>query len=140
MAALNVLIVEDDAMIGMLLAETLEDMGYGVCAVTATEDEAVEVAGRCKPGLMIVDQHLREGTGVSAVQRILRTGPVPCVFISGVPDRLPWPGIRVLQKPFVENDLLQAIGVVVGTADAPGAVMPALAPVSSARGIRDLPR
>ena len=41
MIALRVLVVEDDAMIGLLLlAEMLEEMGYDVCAVTATEEDA----------------------------------------------------------------------------------------------------
>ncbi len=87
MAALNVLVVEDDAIIGILLAEMLGDMGYNVCAVAATEDDAVADAARCKPGLMIVDERLREGNGSSAVARILLDGPVPCVFISGAPLR-----------------------------------------------------
>ncbi len=33
MKALRTLIVEDDAMIGGLLAETLEGLGHSVCAV-----------------------------------------------------------------------------------------------------------
>ena len=91
MAALNVLVVQVDAMIGILLAEMLGDMGYSVCAVAATEDDAVADAARCKPGLMIVDEQLREGSGSSAVARILLDGPVPCVFISGAPLRLGQP-------------------------------------------------
>jgi DNA-binding response OmpR family regulator len=125
MTGLRVLVVEDDAMIGLLLAEMLEDMGYDVCAVTATEEDAVSEAARCKPGLMIVDQLLTEGTGVSAVERILRHGPVPCVFISGAPFRIARPGANVLQKPFLEEDLVRAIRYVVGSADAPAVLAPA---------------
>lgn len=121
MAASNVLVVEDDAMIGMLLAEMLEDMGYNVCAVAATEDDAVADAARCKPGLMIVDEHLREGNGSSAVARILLDGPVPCVFISGAPLRLSQSRKKVLRKPFVEGDLVRAIRDVVTGANGPAA-------------------
>jgi DNA-binding response OmpR family regulator len=109
MAALNVLVIEDDAMIGILLAEMLGDMGYSVCAVAATEDDAVADAARCKPGLMIVDEQLREGNGSSAVARILLDGPVPCVFISGAPLRFSRTAKKVLRKPFVEGDLVCAI-------------------------------
>jgi DNA-binding response OmpR family regulator len=119
MTTLNVLVIEDDAMIGILLAEMLEEMGYGVCAIAATEDDAVAHAARCKPGLMIVDQELREGTGTSAVERILRSGPVPCVFISGAPVHPATLGKNVLQKPFLEQDLVRAIRCVVTGADAP---------------------
>ncbi|MEA2740267.1 MAG: two-component system, response regulator PdtaR [Acetobacteraceae bacterium] len=119
MTALSVLVVEDDALIGMLLAEMLEEMGYGVCAIAATEEDAVANAARHKPGLMIVDEHLREGNGVSAVNRILRAGPLPCVFISGAPTYPGRPGARVLQKPFLEADLIRAIRSVIGPGDAP---------------------
>ena len=117
MTALSVLVVEDDAMIGMLLAEMLEEMGYTVCAVVATEEDAVADAARCKPGLMIVDEQLREGSGVSAMERILQTSRVPCVFISGAPVHRAKPGANILQKPFLEQDLVRAIRYVVGSAD-----------------------
>jgi DNA-binding response OmpR family regulator len=117
MAALNVLIIEDDALIGMLLTEMLQEMGHVVCATAVTEEEAVADAGRCKPSLMIVDEQLLEGSGMSAVERILRTGSVACVFMSGAHVRRP--GATVLQKPFVEADLLRAIRNVVGSADLP---------------------
>ena len=125
MAPLSVLVVEDDAMIGMFLAEMLGEMGYDVCAIAATEDRAVEAAARCKPGLMIVDEHLLEGSGYAAVERILQTGPVPCVFISGAPARRRRPGATVLQKPFLEADLVRAIRHVVGNLDAPVSLSPA---------------
>jgi DNA-binding response OmpR family regulator len=116
MTALSVLVVEDDAVIGMLLAEMLEEMGYTVCAVVATEEDAVADAARCRPGLMIVDEQLREGSGVSAMQRILQITPVPCVFISGAPVHRTRLGANILQKPFLEQDLVRAIRYVVGGA------------------------
>ena len=127
MTALSVLIIEDDAMIGMLLAEMLGDMGYNVCAVAATEEDAVADATKFHPGLMIVDENLREGSGISAAKRILLNGPVPCVFISGAPEHLCKPREYVLQKPFLEQDLVRAIRHVVGGADAPVEIKPAAA-------------
>jgi two-component system, response regulator PdtaR len=118
-AAISILIVEDDRMISRLLAEMLRDLGYAVCAVVATEEEAVAEAARHKPGLMIVDQHLREGTGMSAVDRILRTRPVPCVFLSGSPLQPSRAATMVLLKPFREEDLARAIESVVHCSDAP---------------------
>jgi two-component system, response regulator PdtaR len=118
MKALSVLIVEDDAMIGILLAEMLGELGYDVCAIAATEEDAVAQAIRCGPGLMIVDEQLLEGDGVSAVDRILRVRPIPCVFVSGAPVHPRRPGAIVLQKPFLEEDLVRAIRYVVDTQDA----------------------
>src|SRR5690348_17858924 len=65
MEALRVLVVEDEMLIGMLLADTLEAMGYDVCAVEATEIGAVAAAARWNPDLMIVDARLRNGSGVT---------------------------------------------------------------------------
>jgi two-component system, response regulator PdtaR len=124
MTALSVLVVEDDAMIGMLLAEMLGEMGYDVCAIAATEEDAVADATRCMPGLMIVDEQLLEGSGLSAVSRILQSRAVPCVFISGAPAYPKRPGATVLQKPFLEVDLVRAIQYVVGSANEPLPVAP----------------
>jgi two-component system, response regulator PdtaR len=117
MVALNVLIIEDDALIGMLLTEMLQEMGHVVCATAVTEEDAVADAARYKPSLMIVDEQLLEGSGMSAVERILRTGSVACVFMSGANVRRP--GATVLLKPFVEADLVRAIQNVVGSANLP---------------------
>jgi DNA-binding response OmpR family regulator len=111
MAALRVLVVEDEAMIGLLLAEVLVGMGYDVCAIEATEPDAILAAARCGPDLMIVDAWLSEGDGVSAVREIQRTGPVPHLFVSGDTARVRdlRPDAVVIQKPFRERDLARAI-------------------------------
>ena len=75
MKALRVLVIEDDALIAMLLTEMLAGMGHDVCATAATEAEAVSAATRYDPDLMIVDAGLGRGSGVSAVEEILRAGP-----------------------------------------------------------------
>jgi CheY-like chemotaxis protein len=46
MNALRTLVVEDDAMIAGLLAETLEGLGPGVCAVETNVARAVAAASR----------------------------------------------------------------------------------------------
>jgi two-component system, response regulator PdtaR len=111
MKALRVLVVEDESLIGMLLADTLGAMGYDVCAVEETKVGAVAAAARCNPDLMIVDARLRDGSGVSAVEDILRTGWVPHVFISGETStiRALRPTAVVIQKPFRDVDLKRAI-------------------------------
>ncbi|HEY4995605.1 MAG TPA: response regulator, partial [Aestuariivirga sp.] len=111
MSGLRVLVVEDNAIIAMLYADLLEEFGHVVCAIETTEAGAVATAARCKPDLMIVDVSLSEGSGMSAVEQILRGGFVPHVFISG--DATSVLAIRpdaiVLQKPFVATDLTHAM-------------------------------
>ena len=118
MGRLRVLVVEDDAVIGELLAETLVGMGHDVCGIESNESDAVAAANRCKPDLMIVDAHLSVGSGVSAIESIVRTSPVPHVFMSG--DTVTVRALRrravVIQKPFREPDLQRAIQSALGAA------------------------
>lgn len=111
MKALRILVIEDDILIGALLADVLEAMGHDVCAIEGTEDDAVAAAKRCKPDMMIVDVRLRNGSGISAVREILRAGWVPHVFVSGETSsiRALRPDAIVLQKPFRDVDLARAI-------------------------------
>jgi CheY-like chemotaxis protein len=111
MKALSVLVVEDDAIVGMLLAELLEVMGYDVCAIEVTEADAVAAAIRCRPDLMIVDVQLSNGSGISAVEEILRTRTIPYVIVSGDISEVQAlrPGAVLMQKPYRESDIVQAI-------------------------------
>ena len=110
MTAVRILVVEDDAMIGPLLAETLTGLGHEVCGIEATEAGAVAAAARHRPDLMIVDLILAEGTGTAAMERITRATPVPHLFMSGLARPAAMPGKVLLTKPFREADLVLAIG------------------------------
>ena len=116
MKALRVLVIEDDALIALLLSELLAGMGHDVCATAATEAEAVRAATRYRPDLMIVDAGLGRGSGVSAVEEILRAGPVSYVFVSGdlASIQALRPGTVVLRKPYRVPDLAQAIQRAIG--------------------------
>ena len=120
MKALRILVVEDDAVIGMLLAEMLSGMGYEVCAVEATEADAVRAAGQYKPDLMIVDAWLEDGSGVAAVAKILLFGFIPNVFVTGDTSRVHAlrPSAVVVQKPYREVDLAHGIRRALATAPA----------------------
>jgi CheY-like chemotaxis protein len=111
MTALRVLVVEDDAQISTLLAEMLNGMGHDVCAIEATEADAVTAAARCRPDLMIVDLRLGDGSGVSAVDEIHRSGPVPHIFVSGDVSKVQAlrPNAVMIQKPYREIDLARVI-------------------------------
>jgi CheY-like chemotaxis protein len=86
-------------------------MGFDVCAVAGTEEEAISAAERTKPQLMIVDAQLGDGSGINAVDVIEQSGAVPHFFISGNSARVRAlrPNALVVQKPFCEPELAQAI-------------------------------
>src|SRR5271168_5209769 len=82
-APLRILVAEDNALIGMLLADMLTSMGHDVCAVEATETGTVASAARYRPDLVIADGALREGSGVGAVETILRSHTMAHIFVTG---------------------------------------------------------
>jgi len=109
MNPLSILLVEDDALIGSLLAEMLAALGHGTAGIQTTEEGAVAAVARSKPDLMIVDLRLAKGNGIAAVERITCAGPIPHVFMSGLGPLAAPPGAVVLTKPFREADLIRAI-------------------------------
>jgi CheY-like chemotaxis protein len=105
------MVVEDDAIIGGLLAELLNALGHEVCAIEASESSAVAVAGRSKPDLMIIDAQLQDGSGIRAVETINRFVHIPHIFVCFNASRVRAikPDSIVLQKPYFESDLVLAI-------------------------------
>jgi DNA-binding response OmpR family regulator len=68
----QVLLVEDDVLIGSVMRTILETMGLDVCAVETTQAGAVAAALRLRPDFMIVDASLGDGSGFAAMAEILR--------------------------------------------------------------------
>ena len=98
-------------MLGMVLGETLEDMGHEVAPLETTQAGAIAAAARRRPDLMIVDVGLGEGSGLAAMDAILATGFVPHIFMSGNVKRVEGlrAGTPVLQKPFDQEQLERAM-------------------------------
>jgi len=102
----RILIVEDDAMVAMALAEMLADQQHEICGIATTESDAISAAARCKPDMMIIDVMLRTGSGVAALEAILRSGPIPYIIMSGAELES---NAVMLRKPFREADLVRAM-------------------------------
>jgi DNA-binding response OmpR family regulator len=132
MKALRTLIVEDDAMIGGLLAETLEGLGHSVCAVETSVGNAVSAASRWRPDLMIVDVGLSRASGIAAVKEILGSGFVPHVFVTSdaVGGMSLGPDTVLIRKPFRVSDLDRAIQRALAAVPAYDRVAPGLDEVS----------
>lgn len=119
MKALHVLIIEDQALTALLFAEVLDELGHEVSASVSTQAGAIAAAAQVRPDLIIADVHLQDGSGIDAVNAIIRSGFIPHIFISGdVLDRnLIHPAAGVLQKPFHERQLIAVIEQVLSLAN-----------------------
>ena len=103
--ATDVLIIEDEPIIAMDIEELVLGCGHRVVGVAATEGDAVEIARRCRPGLILADINLGSGgDGKSAVARIMRSHYAPVIFVTAYPERLltgdPLEPAFVITKPF----------------------------------------
>jgi CheY-like chemotaxis protein len=107
----RVLIVEDDAIIALLLSDVVESLGHEVCDIAATQADAVATARTARPDLMIVDAGLRVGSGVGAMQAILKEQAMPHIFVTGDKRAVVQlaPDSTILEKPFFIPDLVRAI-------------------------------
>ena len=111
--ATRVLIIEDEPIIAMDLRQLVESAGHHVVGVASSEAEAVEMAEREGPGLVLADVNLGQGgDGTAAVERILARHAVPVIFVTAYPERL-LTGLRVepafvIAKPFEPGTLAVA--------------------------------
>ena len=113
-SATDVLIIEDEALISMQLEELVESLGHTVCGTATTRDEARTIVASRKPGLVLADIQLADGSsGIDAVNDILSEFSVPVIFITAYPEKLltgdrPEPTYLVT-KPFLESAVKAAI-------------------------------
>jgi CheY-like chemotaxis protein/DNA-directed RNA polymerase specialized sigma24 family protein len=83
------LIIEDEPLIALDVADQLRQLGHEVIGIARTHHEAIAIVKAQSPGLVVADIQLADGSsGLEAVQEILRTISVPVIFITAFPDRL----------------------------------------------------
>ena len=88
-SATDVLIIEDEPIIAMDIEELVLSCGHRVIGVATTETEAVEMAEKQRPGLILADINLGAGgDGTSAVARIIKRRYAPVIFVTAYPERL----------------------------------------------------
>jgi CheY-like chemotaxis protein len=111
--ATDVVIIEDEPLIAMDLEQLVKDLGHRVVRVARTERQAVQAVKEARPGLVLADIQLADGSsGLDAVNEFLQIESVPVIFITAFPERLltgtkPEPTFLV-SKPF-NADALKAV-------------------------------
>jgi DNA-binding NtrC family response regulator len=122
----NILIVEDDAAVTAALYEVLSYHGYGI--ITADGVQAAEKVLQCfgvtQVDLVISDIHLTRNPsaceGYGLYQRWASSYPgLPFILMSAFPSSRDLPDIRaqavrLLQKPFAIEELVQCIEETMG--------------------------
>jgi CheY-like chemotaxis protein len=103
--ATDALIIEDETFIAMELEGLIESLGHNVIGVASTHAEAIALSKKKKPGLILSDIQLADGSsGLDAVNELLRSFEAPVIFITAYPERFltgrrPEPAF-LIAKPF----------------------------------------
>lgn len=112
--ATDVLIIEDEPLIAHDLRSIVEELGHSVVGIARTRREAISTTEIQKPGLILADIQLADGSsGLDAVNEILGTLSTPVIFVTAYPERFltgapPEPAFLVT-KPFSVDSLKAVI-------------------------------
>ena len=103
--ATDILIIEDEALIALDLENIVEGLGHRTIGIARTRAEAIALSKTRRPGLILADIQLADGSsGLEAVNDLLTTFEVPVIFITAYPERFltgqrPEPAF-LIAKPF----------------------------------------
>ncbi|HEY9219794.1 MAG TPA: response regulator [Phenylobacterium sp.] len=111
---LNVLIVEDEALLAADLSFLVREAGCHDVGHAMSSSEAVRLARSLHPDLSLVDVHLHDGpTGVEVVREIADHSGGVALFMTANLRRLPddYAGAcGVIAKPYSEHGVKSALG------------------------------
>jgi DNA-binding response OmpR family regulator len=110
----RILVVEDEAMISMLLEDMVLDCGGEVVGPIAKFDDALALAHEAEFGAAVLDLNL-SGTLSYPIAEVIRSRGIPVIFATGYgPDGLldRFRDCPTLQKPFSQSDFAQVIASV----------------------------
>jgi len=123
---MNVLIVEDEFLLGQLVADTIVGIGKTAFGPAASQREALAIADANRIDLALVDIDLRGGDSGISVAAELQRRSVPSIFLTGQQDLARASralAVGLLAKPYRPADVVEVIAWMETPAEArPGAV------------------
>ncbi len=111
---MRILIVEDEALIAMVLADSLEDGGHEVVGPAATMAEALALCEAAPPPeLAVLDINLRDGSnGVDVARALSERWGVPSIFASAQvveARRGRGAALGCIRKPYAPQTVLRGV-------------------------------
>jgi AmiR/NasT family two-component response regulator len=115
----RVVVAEDEGLIRLDLVEMLREEGYDVVGEASDGQQAVELAEKHRPDLVILDVKMPVLDGISAAEQIADARIAPVVILTAFSQRdlveraRDAGAMAYLVKPFTKADLLPAIEIAV---------------------------
>lgn len=112
----KILVVEDEGIIALNIADSLEELGYAISGTCNSAEKALLILKRIHSDLVLMDVTLiGEMDGITAAKRIIENFNIPVLFLTGTSDAQSMESICSIQnsacilKPFFQSDLSEAI-------------------------------
>ena len=114
-----ILIVEDDDIIAKVEDWRLKNLGYEVCGRAITGAEAMEMAAKHKPDVVLMDINIKgDIDGIETAKMIKKAYNIPVIYVTSHSDGQTLERARdtnpdgFVVKPFDDDDLRVAISLV----------------------------
>jgi CheY-like chemotaxis protein len=114
----RILVVEDEAIIGMDIANTLRNIGHEVTDSVPSGERAIKSVKKNRPDIILMDIGLKgEMDGIQTAEQIRSQYSIPVIFLTAYADEKTLERAKIaapcgyLTKPFEETDLRIAIEV-----------------------------
>ncbi len=116
----KILIVEDEGIVAMHIQNSLKTLGYNVVGIASSGEEAIEMAKKYRPDMVLMDIVLKGMIdGIEAADQIRNNFNIPAVFLTAYGDESTLNRAKItepfgyLLKPFKERDLHIAIEIAI---------------------------
>lgn len=113
---MGVLIVEDDMIISLVIERMMSKLGYEVSAKATSGEDAIQLAKKYRPDLILMDIRLNgEIDGIEAMRQIKSETDIPVIYITGNTDKqnreraAETDYVAFLTKPITMNALKRSI-------------------------------
>ena len=116
MANTQILVVEDEGIVGRDIQKTLQSLGYDVPAIASTGKAAIQKAEENRPDLVLMDIVLKgEIDGIEAAEQIRSRINIPVVYLTAYTGDKTLERAKITEpfgyivKPFEDRELKTAI-------------------------------
>jgi diguanylate cyclase (GGDEF)-like protein/PAS domain S-box-containing protein len=112
MAAVRIVLVEDERIVALNLKQRLSKLGYDVAAIASSAEQALFFVSRENPDLVLMDIHIDGGVdGIDTARQLIDLYQVPIIYLTAYSEESTLERARAtkpygyLLKPFSERDL-----------------------------------
>ncbi len=113
---MKILIVEDELLVAALAEECLKRDGYKIVGIASSGEDAIELTGKHKPDLIIMDIFLKgDIDGVETAEYINKHHSIPIIYVTGNTDSKTFERANntrhygYYEKPFSSKSLRKAV-------------------------------